>query len=340
MGATGPEGPAGPPGTIGAQGPQGPIGPGGPTGPSASSDAGVDAPTGRANVTELDLPGADFYPESIAIAPDGTLFTGSLATGRIEMFAPGSAAGTTFLAPGGAVKGVAGLLVDQVTSSLLACAVDPSFQTLGFVQRYDLATGALKATFRFPEPSDAGPNPYFAVPNDLAFDASHRLYVTDSFGGKVYTVADVTSDETMAVWARDPSLLPASQGAFGADGISFDVNNNSTGAIVQIPQKGDGSAGPPVVLAVTPALVHPDGQRQADATTLLVVDNAGTLSTVSLSGASGKATTLANGLNAPTSVVSFGDDYWVTDGQIVSSLLTGKTPNLPFVIQRMTAYGH
>ena len=33
------------------------------------------------------------------------------------------------------------------------------------------------------------------------------------------------------------------------------------------------------------------------------------------------------------------DYYWVTDGQIVSSLLTGKTPNLPFVIQRMTAYG-
>jgi hypothetical protein len=73
---------------------------------------------------------------------------------------------------------------------------------------------------------------------------------------------------------------------------------------------------------------------------LLVVDNAGTLSTVSLSGTSGEATTLANGLDAPTSVVSFGDYYWVTDGQIVSSLLTGKTPNLPFVVQRVTAYGN
>jgi sugar lactone lactonase YvrE len=345
-GATGPEGPAGATGTTGAQGAQGATGPGGPTGPGTASDAGVDAPIGPANVTELDLPGADFYPENIAVAPDGTLFTGSLATGQIEMFAPGSAAGTTFLAPGGAVKGVAGLLVDQETSSLLACAVDPSFQTLGFVQRYDLVTGALKATFRFPEPPDAGPNPYFALPNDLAFDASHRLYVTDSFGGKVYTVADVTSDQTMAVWVGDASLLPASQGAFGADGISFDgasnfyVNNNSTGAIVQVPQAADGSAGPPVVLTVTPALVHPDGQRQADATTLLVVDNAGTLSTVSLSGTSGAATTLANGLDAPTSVVSFGDYYWVTDGQIVSSLLTGKTPSLPFVIQRITAYAY
>jgi len=292
----------------------------------------------------LDLPGGRFYPESIAVASDGTLFTGSVATGQIEKFAPASAVGTTFLAPGGIVKGVTGLLVDAKTSSLLVCAVDATFQTLGFVQRYDLATGALKATFRFPEPADAGQNPNFALPNDLAFDASHRLYITDSFGGNVYTVADVTSDATMAVWVGDPSLLPATQGSFGADGISFDgtstfyVNNNSTGKIVQIPQKGDGSAGPPVVLTVTPALVHPDGQRQLDATTLLEVDNAGTLSTVSVSGTSGTATTLANGLNAPTSVVSFGTYYWVTEGQIVSSLLTGMPPSLPFVIQRITAY--
>ena len=348
--STGPQGPTGATGAEGAQGAagtpgaQGPVGPSGAAGAGASSDAGLDASIGPADVTELDLPGGSFYPESIAVAPDGTLFTGSLATGLIEKFAPGSAVGTTFLAAG-QVKGVAGLLVDAKTSSLLVCAVDPSFQTLGFVQRYDLVTGALKATFRFPVPADAGANPYFGVPNDLAFDASHRLYITDSFGGNVYTVADVTSDGTMVVWVSDPSLLPASQGAFGADGITFDgasnfyVNNNSTGAIIQISQKGDASAGSPVVLTVTPALVHPDGQRQLDATTLLVVDNAGTVSTVSLSGASGKATIIANGLDAPTSVVSFGDYYWVTDGQIVSALLTGKPPSLPFVVQRITAYG-
>ncbi len=351
QGPTGTTGPEGPQGSQGMQGPQGPVAPSGPAGPGASSDAGTDAPIGPADVTQLDLPGAGFYPQSIAVGPDGTLFAGSLVTGQIVKFAPGSAVGTTFLAPGGMVTGVGGLLVDAKTNSLLVCAVDASFQTLaaglasGFVQRYDLATAAVKATFRFPEPADAGQSRYFALVNDLAFDAAHRLYVTDSFGGKVYTVADVTSDATMAVWVSDPSLLPATQGSFGADGISFDgasnfyVNNNSTGRIVRIPQKGDGSAGAPVVLTVTPPLVHPDGQRQLDATTLLVVDNAGTLSRVSLSGTSGKATTLATGLDAPTSVVSFGDYYWVTDGQIVSSLLTGKPPNLPFVIQRITAYG-
>ena len=42
------------------------------------------------------------------------------------------------------VKGIAGLLVDMKTRSLIVCAVDASFQTLSFVQR---CGGMLKATF-------------------------------------------------------------------------------------------------------------------------------------------------------------------------------------------------
>lgn len=338
---SGQQGEQGPQGTQGEQGPQGAQGPQGPSG-----DAGATGAQGPANVNWLALPGPAFYPESLTAAADGTLFTGSVATGQVVKFLPDDEKATTFIAAGGSVKGVAGVLVDDTTNSLFICAVDPTFQTLGSVQRYDLSTGALAATFSFTGAvqSDGGTNPFFAFPNDLAFDESHRLYVTDSFAGKIYRVANVSSDGALVEWASVPELAPAQQGAFGGDGISWDgaghfyVNNNNTGALVRITLNTDGSAGAQDVITVTPALGHPDGQRQLDANTVLVIDNDGTLSKLALSGNGATATPLANGLDAPTGVVKVGGDYWVSEGQITTSLLTGAPPNLPFALRRVVAY--
>ncbi len=294
----------------------------------------------------MQLPGATYYPESLNARSDGTLYVGSLGTGEVVKFAPGQVEATQFLAAGGNVKGVAGVLVDDGSHSLFVCAVDATFQTVPTVQRYDLASGALVATFSFPGASspDGGVNPYVGFPNDMVFDGAHKLYVTDSFGAKVYVVADITASATMAVWASDPSLAPTAANTFGADGISYDgvgalyVNNNNTGAIVRFAIQADGTAGAATVLTVAPALAHPDGQRQPDANTLLIADNAGALVKVALLGTSGTATTLDSRLEAPTSVVAFGGSYWVSEGQITTSLLTGKPPNLPFLVARVDAY--
>lgn len=326
---SGPQGPAGPTGPTGAMGVMGADGEAGPAGSPA--DAGVR------QFDELGLPGPAYYPESLHAAADGTLYVGSLTTGAVVKFVPGQAEATTFLAGGGAVKGVAGVLVDEVTQSLLICAVDATFMSATSVQRYDLVTGALEATFTFPAAD-------FAFPNDLAFDSAHRLYVTDSFGGKIYTVPDVTSNAVLAVWAQDASLAPAQAMTFGADGITWDgtgnfyVNNNNTGAIVRVVRNADGTAGAITPLTVTPTLAHPDGQRQLDATTLAIVDNDGRLVKVSIAGTTGTLTPIANRLEAPTGVVKVGNSYWVSEGQITSSLLTGQSPHLPFLLRRVTAY--
>jgi hypothetical protein len=187
-------------------------------------------------------------------------------------------------------------------------------------------------------------NPYVAFPNDLAFDSAHRLYVTDSFGGKIWTVADVNGNATLTQWVADTSLAPAAANSFGADGITWDgtgnfyVNNNNTGAIVRVARNSDGSAGAVTALTVTPVLAHPDGQRQLDANTLALVDNDGRLVTVAISGTTATVTPVANRLDAPTGVVKVGDSYWVSEGQITSSLLTGANAHLPFLVRRITAY--
>lgn len=335
---SGPQGPAGPMGSAGAPGTVGNPGPAGNQGPPG--DAGL------VQHDELALPGPAFYPENLHASADGTLYVGSLTTGAVVKFFPGQAEATPFLPGGGAVKGIAGVLIDEQTQSLLICAVDATFQTVPTVQRYDLETGALEATFTFPGAGlpDGGSNPFVAFPNDLAFDSAHRLYVTDSFGGKIYTVADVTSNAVFTQWAADVTLAPAQANTFGADGITWDgtgnfyVNNNNTGAIVRIARHADGSAGPVTALTITPVLGHPDGQRQLDANTLALVDNDGRLVKVAISGTTGTVTPIANRLDAPTGVVKVGSSYWVTEGQITSSLLTGQGARLPFLVRRITAY--
>ena len=85
---------------------------------------------------------------------------------------------------------------------------------------------------------------------------------------------------------------------------------------------------------VQPALQHPDGLRQLDTHTLLVVDNVGTLSKLVVGqNDDAQATVIRMDLDAPTSVVVVGGAYWVTEGQLTSSLLTGKPPNLPFMLR-------
>lgn len=349
VGCTGPQGPAGPAGPAGAQGPAGADGMNGTNGTNGMDgmDGAMGAP-GDAGLTQLDelaLPGPAFYPENLHASADGTLYVGSLTTGAVVKFAPGEGKATQFLAAG-TVRGVAGVLVDEVTQSLLICAVDATFSSAPTVKRYDLATGALEATFDFPGAGlpDGGVNPYVAFPNDLAFDSARRLYVTDSFGGKLWTVGSIDSNGTFAEWVAHSSLAPAMANTFGADGITWDgtgnfyVNNNNTGAIVRVARNTDGTAGAVTPLTVTPSLAHPDGQRQLDANTLAIVDNDGRLVTVAISGTAATVTPVANRLDAPTGLVKVGNSYWVTEGQITSSLLTGGNAHLPFLVRRITAY--
>ena len=312
----------------------------------SSSDAKPNATLGGAGASakSLQLPGEKFYPESLSATSDGQLYVGSIATGAVVKFGAGETSPTVFLAPGGTLKGVAGVLVDTVTNSLFVCAVDSSFQITPNVRRYDLATGALFATYSLPgTPAETEkPNPALGFPNDLAFDASHRLYVTDSFGGRVYRVSDLETSSTMSLWATDPSLAPTHMGTFGADGISWDgagffVNNNDTGALVRIGMNSDGSAAAVTQITVQPVLQHPDGQRQLDAHTLLVVDNTGSIRKLAVNASAATSIDVRSGLDAPTSVAVVGDVYWVAEGQITSSLLTGTPPHLPFTLRRANA---
>ena len=64
---------------------------------TASNHLDLDA---RSNASSLTVPGDNFFPESIAATPAGTLFVGSVVTGEILRFRPGSTNAETFVPAG------------------------------------------------------------------------------------------------------------------------------------------------------------------------------------------------------------------------------------------------
>jgi hypothetical protein len=126
-------------------------------------------PDARSNASSLTVPGANFFPESIAATPEGTRFVGSIVTGEILRLWPGSNTAETLI-PAGVNAGTAGLLVDMPRGVLWACAVDLHFQTPTALRAFDLRTGALRADYPLP---DRG------VCADIA-GANGDIYITDT----------------------------------------------------------------------------------------------------------------------------------------------------------------
>ena len=95
----------------------------------------------------LPLPGDQYFPESIAIDGDGSLYVSSLATGQVVKFESGSDDGAVFIASGGELRGATGVVIDPAEASLWACDVDLTFASNSRVVRFDRSTGVSTGAF-------------------------------------------------------------------------------------------------------------------------------------------------------------------------------------------------
>jgi streptogramin lyase len=272
----------------------------------------------------LALPGSAYYPESLTADTHGTLYVGSLTTGQVVAFDNGKTEPRTVLEAGGhSVTGEAGVVVHD--DMLWMCSIDPTFQHPTSIRSFGL-DGTPVAEY----PLDSS-----QFCNDIAFDADDNLYATDSFSGNILTVAGGTA----TTFVQDPRFVPATQGAFGLDGIAFDghgalyVNKLDTGNLFKV----DIATKAITEIAVTPPLAGPDGMRIVDDHTLLVIEGqAGRLSRVAISGSTATATPLATDLDQPTSVVQARGAAWVSEGQLGRLLSKPpQAPTLPFAVRRV-----
>jgi hypothetical protein len=285
----------------------------------ACGDDALDQPE------QLVLPN-DYYPESLAAGADGTLYVGSLVGGNVAAYADGSTTPTMLLADA-SVTGVAGVLVHE--NELWLCSVDGQFRHPTEVKSFGL-DGAAHGTFPL------GAQQFC---NDVTFDAAGNLYATDSFSGTVMRLA--RNAGALETWFTDPALAPASQGAFGLDGIvaiegALIVGKLDTGGLYRIPINADGSAGTATPIGVTPPLTAPDGIRALDERTLLVAENSGALARVTLAGTTATATVLASDLDQPTGVAVARGSAWVSEGQLARLFARPpQAPSEPFLVRRV-----
>lgn len=290
--------------------------------PDAPDNPPADAPVVQ-QPDRLELPGDSYYPENLAADAAGTLYVGSLTTGQVVAFKDGESVSTPVIATPD-VTAVTGVEVQG--NELWICSVDLTFQ-----KPTELRSFALDGT-----PHDTFPLGATQFCNDVAFDAAGNAYVADSTGGIISKLpAGGSAFETFATDAR---FAPVAQGAFALDGIvvlgdSLYVNTNDTGQLFQV-ALADASI---TEIAVTPPLGHADGMKLDTDGTLLVVDNNGSLTRVTLgSGNTATSAAIATGLDQPTGVALARGSAWVSLGQIGKLFSQPPVaPNLPFAVVRV-----
>jgi sugar lactone lactonase YvrE len=140
------------------------------------------------------------------------------------------------------------------------------------------------------------------------------VYATDTTGARVLRLKRGAS--ALDVWADDTMLLATADGiAVLADGSIY-VNSVGQGTLLRIPVKADGSAGPITKLATSRPLQTPDGMRSVGRMTMLLVEGAGRLDEVTISGDKAEIKVLKEGLTGPTAVTLVGGMAYVSEARL------------------------
>jgi sugar lactone lactonase YvrE len=276
-----------------------------------------------AQLSEVVLPPGSPFPESVAAAPDGTLYASSISNGGIARALPGVREATPWIEPGAfATRSTFGVQVDAPRHLLWVCSNDasglglkgPSDVKGSWLKAFDLATGAGKISVALP------PGP--AICNDAAFSADGSVYVTNTAAPQILRLAP--GGTKLAIWLTDKSL------AGGLDGIAFDVNGNLyvdtyvTGELFRIMVK-NGAAVKVTKLTTSRLLTHADGMKFALGH-LLMVEGGGTLDRVTVTGDAAKVDTLHH-FDGPTGLGVIGRTVWVSEGQLQLLADAGKPGN-------------
>ncbi|MBT2335378.1 hypothetical protein J7E49_15850 [Variovorax paradoxus] len=289
----------------------------------------------------------DWYPESVAIGPDGAFYVGSWRQGAVARLKPGVAPKAEVLVKPGA-NGLAngqGVLVDAKRQALWVCSGNSGFttvpQTPSALKRYDLATGTPRASYAMP---DAG------YCNDLAQDAHGNIYVTDSFHPRVLRLAPDAA--ALTVWKESPSL--AGDGPYkGLNGIAIgggrDVYVSLVAAasyLLRIGLNADGQAGEVTRIEAPRVMKNVDAIRAWKPGRLVLFESnafgdgpyGGQVTVARIDGAKLGLQTVVTGLNDPSSGAVLGDRVYFIESKY--PLLTrrkdsdGAVPvGVPFDIQ-------
>jgi sugar lactone lactonase YvrE len=275
-------------------------------------------------VTEITLPGARLFTESITSTKDGTLIVGSLGKGNVSRIAPGTATVTEWIKPGtGGLNAVYGVYADEKFKTLWVCSdhYDDGTGDAPAVKSFDLSTGAPKGSYPLP-----GDGPFC---NDIAVATDGTAYITDTAQASVVMLKPGAKDLVIA--AKDPLLAGADGLAFGEKTVLY-VNSVTTGKLLRVDLGPDGKSTSVTELKLSKALSRPDGMRAIGKDRLLLAENSGNMDIVTFSGPGGQNAeikTIKEGLESTPAVTATRGMAWIAEGKLnyrSDPELKGKDP--------------
>ena len=294
--------------------------------------------TAIAETRSIALPGLRAFPESLTSTADGTLFIGRLGDGGIVRANARSGEVAVFVPPGAAdSRSISGVFADERSNMLWGCSNDLSAlggpsgsgDSRSALKGFDLRTAAAKRSVPLPGAH--------AFCNDIAVDTRGAIYVTDSGGPNVLRLPAGAS--VFEVFATSPQFSPP-EGGVGLDGIAFGRDGNlyvttyTAGGLFRVDVK-EGRAGAVTKLHGASPLTRPDALRSLGENSFLLIEGAGTVDRVSISGDSFATTPIRGGFREPTSVTQVDATAWVSEGQLSLFFDREKrklSPALPFRI--------
>ncbi|MBN9559763.1 MAG: hypothetical protein J0H14_03415 [Alphaproteobacteria bacterium] len=295
---------------------------------------GVALACAAAGPSEITIPGARAFPESLSSSSDGTIFIGSFAQGGIFRAQPGAAQAEPWIKPGANdSRSTLGVLADDRSGTLWVCSNDlsrigvttPGTAKGSALKSFDLKTGAPKGSAAFPGDR--------TLCNDIAIGPDGSAYATDSFNPHVLRLKP--GSHQLEVWATDPRFAVKNGAgldgiAFGADGNAYVDTFNGNG-LFRIEVSAGGAAGKITQLQTSRTLQLPDGMRPYN-NKLLLVEGAGRFDLVTVEGDNARIDTIKEGYDGPVAVTRVDNTAWVLEGQLHYLLdrKQGGAPKLPF----------
>ena len=162
------------------------------------------------------LPDKDAYPAAVAVGPDGTVYTGSYATGAVWAI---GASGQPRELPGtrAGIGAVAGLAVAPDGAILVVDQADSDPRTLGGDVKRIGPDGKIAVFATIPDARG------FLTPDDVELDSAGRVYVTDRGRDQVWRF-DADGKGGVAWWT--PPAEP--DGKHGAvTGLAYDAAHDT-----------------------------------------------------------------------------------------------------------------
>ena len=298
----------------------------------------LSSPSIAGDPSEIKLPGDRAYPESIAAAPDGTLYVSSPAVGGVWRIKPQTAAVEEWIKPGAfGSRSTLGVLVDPAANLLWVCSNDfssagipgPSTVPGSYVKGFDLSSGEGKVSAALPGTA--------SLCNDMVVGADGSLFVTNSLAPQILRLKP--GGTQLEVWLESPTFEQPPQGAPGLDGIAFGgdgnlyVNTFAKGDFFRVEVK-DGMPGKITKLQPSRPLKLPDGLRSTGGQTFVMAEGGGSADRVTVNRDHVEIATIKDGIVGPTSVALVGETLWVSEGQLPHLFEAAKSgpPRLPFRI--------